>query len=165
MVPLGLPRWLSGKELTCQCRRPGFDPWRSKMPWRRKWQPTPVFLPGESHGQKSLVGQRNLAGYSPWGRKELDGTRQQPRGKCFWISNSAVQWNFWTRANLTLGNVWIDYSQTWPLAVIQQWGWPWKAGWALERKREREASVTFWGSHQTTQKGRHPGVHLCQETP
>ena len=37
-------------------------------PWRRKWQPTPVFLPGESHGQKSLVG------YSPWGRKELDRT-------------------------------------------------------------------------------------------
>ena len=42
-----------------QCRRPGFDPWVSKIPWRREWQPTPVFLPGESHGQKSLVG------YSP----------------------------------------------------------------------------------------------------
>ena len=39
-----------------------------KIPWRRKWQPTPVFLPGKSHGQ------RNLAGYSPWGRKELDTT-------------------------------------------------------------------------------------------
>ena len=40
-----------------------FNPWIAKMPWRRKWQPTPVFLPGKSHGQKSL------AGYSPWGRK------------------------------------------------------------------------------------------------
>ena len=40
------------------------------MPWRRKWQPTPVFLPGESHGQRSL------AGYSPWGRKEWDSTEQ-----------------------------------------------------------------------------------------
>ena len=44
-----LPRWFSGKESTCQSRRPGFDPWVGKMPWRRKWHPTPVFLPGESH--------------------------------------------------------------------------------------------------------------------
>ena len=39
-----LPRWLSGKESTCQCRRFGFDPWIRTIPWRRKWQPTPVFL-------------------------------------------------------------------------------------------------------------------------
>jgi len=39
-----------------QCRRPGFDSWVRKIPWRRKWQPTPVFLPGESHGQRSLIG-------------------------------------------------------------------------------------------------------------
>ena len=45
-----------------------FDPWVRKIPWRRAWQPTPVFLPGESHGQRSLVG------YSPWGHKELDTT-------------------------------------------------------------------------------------------
>ena len=43
--------WLSGKESTCQCRRLGFNPWVRKVPWRRKWQPTPVFLPGKSHGQ------------------------------------------------------------------------------------------------------------------
>ena len=49
-----------------QLGRPGFDPWVRKIPWRRKWQPTPVFLPGKSHGQRSLVG------YSPWGRKESD---------------------------------------------------------------------------------------------
>ena len=41
-----------------------FDPWVGKIPWTRKWQPTPVFLPEESHGQRSL------AGSSPWGRKE-----------------------------------------------------------------------------------------------
>ena len=41
----GLPTWLSGKESTCHCRRCQFDPWVRKMPWRRKWQPTPVFLP------------------------------------------------------------------------------------------------------------------------
>ena len=45
------------------------DPGAKKIPWRRKWEPTPVFLPGESHGQRILVG------YSPWGRKELDTTK------------------------------------------------------------------------------------------
>ena len=67
----GLPRWLSGKEFACKsrrCRRLGFNPWVQKIPWRRKWQPTPVFLPRESHGQRSLVG------CSPWGHKESDMT-------------------------------------------------------------------------------------------
>ena len=49
-------------------RDAGSIPGVGKMPWRRKWQPTPVFLPGESHGQRSL------AGYRPWGRKESDTT-------------------------------------------------------------------------------------------
>ena len=49
------------KETACRCRRPGSNPWVRKIPWRRKWQPTPVFLPGKPHGQRSLVG------YSPWG--------------------------------------------------------------------------------------------------
>ena len=49
-------------------KRLRFDPWVGKIPWRRKWQLTPVFLPGESHGQRSLVG------YSPGGHKELDMT-------------------------------------------------------------------------------------------
>ena len=52
-------RW-SPKEPTSQCRRHGFDPWVGKIPWRRAWQLTPVFLPGESPGQRSLVG------CSPW---------------------------------------------------------------------------------------------------
>ena len=49
---MGLPWWLISKESACQCRRLGFDPWVEKMPWRRKQQPTPVFLPGKSHGQR-----------------------------------------------------------------------------------------------------------------
>ena len=63
------PGGASGKEPTCQCRRHkrcGFDPWIVKIPRRRKWQPTPVYLPGESHGWRSL------AGYSPQGCKESD---------------------------------------------------------------------------------------------
>ena len=64
----GLPRWLSCKESTCQCRRHGFDPWIGKIPWRRDWQPTPIFLPRESHGQRGLVGCYQ------WGCKESDTT-------------------------------------------------------------------------------------------
>ena len=69
----GLPWWLCGKEPACRCRkhrRLGFDPWVRKIPWRRKWQTTPVLLPGKSHGQRSLVG------YSPQGRKGSDTTEQ-----------------------------------------------------------------------------------------
>ena len=68
------PRWLSGKESACQCRRHGLDPWVGKIPWRRKWQPTLVFLPEKSHGQ------RNLVGCGPWGRKRVGhdlATKQQ----------------------------------------------------------------------------------------
>ena len=66
---MGFPGGTSGKEPTYQSRRPRFNPWVGKIPWRRAWQPTPVFLPGESHGQRSLVG------YSPWGGKESDMTK------------------------------------------------------------------------------------------
>ena len=69
----GLPRWFSGLKicLKCRrCRRHRFTPWVWKIPWRRKWQPTPVFLPGKSHGQRSL------AGHSAWGPKESDMTEQ-----------------------------------------------------------------------------------------
>ena len=65
-----LPSGLSGQESACRCRRLGFDPWVQKIPWRRKWQPTPVFLPGKSHGQGSLEG------YSSWGHKEPDTTER-----------------------------------------------------------------------------------------
>ena len=59
----GLPGWLSGKELACQSRRFGFNSWIGKIPLRRKWHPTPVFLTRKSHGQRSLVG------YIPWDHK------------------------------------------------------------------------------------------------
>ena len=70
-LSIGLLRWLSGKESTCQCRsrrRLRFDLWVRRIPCRRKWQPTPVFWPGESHGQRSLVT------YSTWCHKKSDTT-------------------------------------------------------------------------------------------
>ena len=78
---IGLPRWLRGKECVCQRRSLrwcSFDPWVGKIPWRRKWQPTPVFLPGKSHGQRSL------GGYSPPGRKESDVSEWL--STCVWAS-------------------------------------------------------------------------------
>ena len=57
-----------GKDSICNARRPEFDPWVGKIPCKRASRPTPVFLPGESKGQRSL------AEYSPWGRKESDMT-------------------------------------------------------------------------------------------
>ena len=67
----GWPVADSAKESTCSCRRykrHGFDPWVGKIPWRREWQSTPIFLPGKFHGQRSLMG------CSPWSWKELDMT-------------------------------------------------------------------------------------------
>ena len=90
----GLPRWRSGKESACQCRRckrHRFHPWVGKIPWRRKWPPTSVFLPGKSHGQRSL------AGYSPGGHKESDmtehthrHTRHQNNGKTWFLKIMAT---------------------------------------------------------------------------
>ena len=55
----GFPGGSDGKESACNAGRPGFDPWVRKIPWRKEWLPTPLFLPGEFHGQRSL------ADYSP----------------------------------------------------------------------------------------------------
>ncbi|XDA70508.1 hypothetical protein R6Z07F_000876 [Ovis aries] len=74
----GLPWWHSGEESTCQCRKLGFSPLFGKISWRRKWQPTAIFLPGKSHGRRSL------ASYSPWVRKRVAHdleTKQQQQQK------------------------------------------------------------------------------------
>ena len=71
MTSDGFPGGASGKEPDCPCRRhkrARFNPWDGKIPWQRAWQPTPTFLLGEAHGQRSLVG------YSLRGLKELDMT-------------------------------------------------------------------------------------------
>ena len=63
---MGFPDGAGSKEPICQCRRHRLDPWVGKISWTRAWQCTPVFLPGDFHGQKSL------AGYSSWDLKESD---------------------------------------------------------------------------------------------
>ena len=77
------PRGTCGKEPTCQCRRHkslGLDPWVGKIPWRRPWLPTLVFLSGVSHGQRSLVGD------SPCGRKESNTPR--------WLTATVLYFGF-----------------------------------------------------------------------
>ena len=106
---LGLPWWLSGKEFTCQCRRHRLDPWVRKMPWRRKWQHTPVFLPGKSHEQRSLVG------CSPWGHKRVGHDLQTKphqqrqeygRGNFYIGDRQFLMWYFLTFSQLSLIFIW-----------------------------------------------------------
>ena len=95
----GLSWWLSGKESACQCGKCEFDPWVRKIPWRRKWQPTPVLLPGKFHGQRSLVGS------SPWGRKESDTTvRLHLTSRLMLLSN--LDYNSTFKSNTH----WVDLS-------------------------------------------------------
>ena len=109
---MSLPWWLSGKESACQWRRCGFSPWVGKIPWRRKWQPTPGFVPRESHWQ------RNLAGYSPWGHKASDMTdRVSKRSKCFWHIFLTVQgWHKIGKEGETGG--WYKAREDSPLTLI-----------------------------------------------
>ena len=91
---MGLPDGTSSEETACQHRRHkrlGFGPWVGKIPWRRAWQPTPVSLPGEFHGQRSL------AGYSPWGRNESD-TTEALMHPCFFLLYTMIYWEN--------GNIW-----------------------------------------------------------
>ena len=73
----GLPRWHSGKESTCQCRRYGFHLWVRKIPWSRKWQPTSVFLLRKFPGQRRLVGSTTTLPHGPGpGKRSSDPWRR-----------------------------------------------------------------------------------------
>ena len=87
-------RWLSGKESACKAEDsgdPGSIPGSGLFPWRRKWQPSPVFLPGESHGQRSLVG------YSPGGCQESDTTEHPLDQTWSWTKGNQ---DFWPRGSV-----------------------------------------------------------------
>ena len=107
-------------------RLTGFDPWVGKIPWRRKWQPSPVFLPGKSHGQRSLVG------YCPLGHKESDTTKglsththhvasvslnlEQFSVLLLWSLTvlKSAGFSFW-KLTLNLGPSNISHDQTWAM--------------------------------------------------
>ena len=99
------PGGSDGKVSCLQWGRPGFDPWVGKILWRRKWQPTPVLLPGKSHGQRRVVG------YSPWGHKESDTTEWlhfQTMKICQHFCIMVHIYNAW-------GHIWVFYTQDYSL--------------------------------------------------
>ena len=130
-----------GKRIHLQCRRCRFDPWVRKIPWRRAWQLTPVFLPGESHGQRSPVG------HSPYGHKESDGHD--------W-SNIAHRHTIWTKrierclllrrkavTNLDRGGGRWDSEMTSPT----QWTWIW-AELGRQRRTQKPGKLRSMGSQR-----------------
>ena len=134
---IGLPRWLSVKESTCQCRRCrrlGFGPWMGKIPWRRERQPTPVFLPGKSHGQRTWWA--TVHGVV----KESDMTEPSCTGgysnsvwnhKGPWDSLSAINVNFLFLVGISLWQpqaAWRTCSEGRPRASIWPAAWgPWRS--------------------------------------
>ena len=100
------------------CRRRGFYPWVGKTPCRKAWQPTPVFLPGESHGQRSLEG------YNPWGRKESDMTERlsthslidSPKS----VNNFLLPPQQMTMSLVVLNNTNVSYLRFWKSDIQNQ---------------------------------------------
>ena len=120
-----------------QCERPRFDPCIRKIPWRRAWQPIPVFLPGESHGQRSLVG------YRPWGCKELDTTE--------WLSIECLHSRSPRSSEKTLG---IDSHFSWKLSHPGTSSLQGSRGWILG-----------WGTHMPHSETRpHPPTPKISQT-
>ena len=132
--------WLRWQRICLQCRRPMFDYWFRKIPWRREWQPTPLCLPGEIHGQSSLPG------YSPWGRKQSDTTEwltlsrtdvrvgPHKKAKCWRTSAFKLCWRRllrvpWTarRSNqsvlkeISLNIHWKDCCWSWNSKTLATW--------------------------------------------
>ena len=145
-----LPRLLSGKESACQFRRPkrrGFDPWVGKIPWRRKWQPTPVILLGKSYGQRSLVG------YSPWDHKELDTTE--------WLSTQHTVLKMMIKITLCLSyfkRVMFSYSESLLLLLYVK-------GQIVDDREAWRATVQglqrVWHSLATKQQPKQRAVQGC----
>ena len=162
----GLPTWRSGKEPACQrrrCQRWGLHPWVGKILWRRKWEPTPVFLPGASHGQRSLVG------YSPWGRKEYDTTEQQLE-RAPWGPELHLK-----EMKLSLPHYSVSHCPHPPLSQKQDRAWPeeslglapthWAAGAGRARGGSRPATPSARPAHSRCLAAIHRGLHRVAGEP
>ena len=130
-----------------QCRRPSFDPWVRKIPWRRDWRPTPVFFPGEFHRQRSPVG------YSSWGHKEMDTNEwlrltnwligyqsDQQRVMLFIAPLISIVESSDLKLEWSLARAWGKY-----LGRSVMWvGHRWIRHWSKEMYREQENSHLEW---------------------
>ena len=123
-----------------QCRRSRFDRWVRKIPWRRKGQPTPVFLPGKSHGQ------RHLAGYSPQGHKELDTAE-------WWHFHSHILcYGTWRRPFFSFKNSHFLSFILCRVSILEQTNWHHIAGNSKQRLRNHNRSFYF-----SQKENREPG--------
>ena len=113
VFPSGLPWWLRWLRFCLQCRRPRFSPWVGKIPWRRARQPTPVFVPGESHGQRSLGSQR--VGHD-WATQQQDirgRNKASWKTRCLWgvgpeQSDSSVSQQVRRTKQFSFCSVWVS---------------------------------------------------------
>ena len=106
----GLPRWPSGK-VCLQCRRPGFNPWVRKIPWRSEWLPTPVFLPGESHGQRSLTDSSSQRVRHNWALRThaYPSIPQSSLSTAFVVQGEALEFSVWDkRETLSVSLSWTS---------------------------------------------------------
>ena len=100
-----LPWWLSSKESFCRCRKHEFNPWVRKIPWKRSWQATPAFLPGKSHGQRSL------ADFSPWHRR----VKTRLKRRSTYIQKSICVYH---------NEILLSHTERLKFCRLQQNGWP-----------------------------------------
>ena len=109
------PRFPRGSDarVCLQCGRPKFNPWVGMIPWRRKWHPTPVFLSGKSHGQRSLTS------YSPWFHKESDTTEQLHFHFCFLPQGSCHLhiWGYWQFSQQSWFQLVLHPKQSWVTVI------------------------------------------------
>ena len=152
---LGFPSGSDGKE-SCQFRTPGFNPWVRKIPWRREWQPAPVFLPRELHEQRSLVG------YHPWGCKESDMTEGLTLSVPFFcisyisVNKSYLFFSFW-RTLLCRQNLCAFTS----LQMTQFCSFLWPSSIPLSEKAMAPYSSTLtWKIPWTEKPGRLQSIHF-----
>ena len=127
MLHSGFPGGTSGKEPTCPCRRREtckFNSWVGQIPWRRAWQPTPVFLPGESHGQRSLVhrvaqsltGLKRISTHTLILHSHVEATNKGVTGNCYLSATRRDEDNFCSKVTIT--------SPTWESLLPITWHWP-----------------------------------------
>ena len=102
---IGLPKLLTGKGSTCQCRRHRSNPWVRKILWRRKWQTTPIFFPGKSRGQRILVG------YSPWGHKRVQHDWVTKQQYVTYMETESGKWK-------SLSRVWL-FASLWTIQSME----------------------------------------------
>ena len=140
----GLPWRLRQWKIWLQCGRPRFNPWVSKISWRLEWLPTPVFLPGESHGQRSLVG------CSPWGHKESDMTEWLTHTHTF--SSQGIR--RWERGCVDGGSAYQNHSGTswkFPLNLFSDLLWRGRefseSKTALKAANYRDTCYIYFTSH------------------